>query len=151
MSQSVKLNRRSFLAANAALAATSVVPATAATSAASSVTTSATAAPLAWHSVTSDALNAFVGDRFRVKTEDGDTLVLRLVAVEPFSSGPDRPVDLPRSEGLIAVFDSPDKACLVDCGHKMHRVSHPNLGSAHLFMGPSQRRNGDHVLEMVLN
>lgn len=143
------LSRRAFMATNAALAAAATLPA--GTAAASAGTPPAGGAPLRWTTATAQELSGLVGDRFRVRSAEAGELVLRLVAVEPVNSGPARPADLRRAEGVVAVFDSPDKAPLVQCGHATHRVSHPRLGSADLFFGPICRRGGGHVIEMVLN
>ncbi|KMW57529.1 hypothetical protein AIOL_002494 [Candidatus Rhodobacter oscarellae] len=92
-----------------------------------------------------------IGDRFRINSPDTGELVLKLVGVEPINSGPDRPAHLPRAEGVVAVFDSPDKNPVVECGCGIYRVSHARLGAADLYMGPSPLRRGGHVVEMVLN
>ncbi len=92
-----------------------------------------------------------IGDRFRINSRDTGELVLKLVSVEPVNSGPARPSHLPREEGVVALFDSPDKAPMVECGCGIYRVSHARLGSADLYMGPSPLRHGGHVLEVVLN
>ena len=148
MTEKVQLSRRSFVAANAAVAAAAAVPAVAS---ASTAPVASKAVPTNWETVTGDQLAGFVGDRFRVRSSEAGELVMRLIAVEPVNSGADRPSHLPRSESVIAVFDSPDKAPLVACGQTIHRVSHPRLGSADLYFGPSCLRSGGHVLEMVLN
>ena len=149
MTEKVQLSRRSFVAANAAVAAAAAVPAVA--SASTAPVAAASSVPTNWETVTGDQLAGFVGDRFRVRSSEAGELVMRLIAVEPVDSGADRPSHLRRSEGVVAVFDSPDKAPLVACGQTIHRVSHPRLGSADLYFGPSCLRSGGHVLEMVLN
>ncbi len=158
MSSSSKLNRRTFVAGQAALATAAALPtavaASATTETAATAATRARAAacgPAHWHSATAVELRQFIGDRFRVQTRDHGSVVLRLSAVEPIHSGAARPKSLPRSEGVIAVFDSPDMAPLVEIGHDTHRVRHARLGQADLFMGPSPRRDGSHVIELILN
>ena len=96
-------------------------------------------------------MEALVGDRFRVTGPDGRTGVMTLIEVEPVASGVHRPLDLPRSEGVVAVFDSPDMDSFVGPDHDIHRVSHGVLGTADLFMGRSPKRSGGHVIELVLN
>ena len=91
-----------------------------------------------------------VGERFRVTSSVAGDVVLKLVAIEPVKSGPARP-GLPRAEGVSLVFDSPDKAPLVACGDGIHRLSHPRLGAADLYFGPRCKRDGDHVIEVILN
>lgn len=149
MTDKIQLSRRTFLAANAAVAATAAaaVPASQAMACAKGQHS----ASLSWETVTSDQMASLVGDRFRVSSPEAGELVMQLVAVEPVDSGPDRPADLARSETLIAVFDSPDKAPLVACGGQIHRVNHPRLGAADLYFQPSCLRKGGHVLEMVLS
>ncbi|MEL7114417.1 MAG: twin-arginine translocation signal domain-containing protein [Pseudomonadota bacterium] len=148
MTDKVQLNRRTFLAANAAVAAAATVPAQAV--ACAKAEHSASAAPLSWETVTSDQMASLIGDRFRVKSEAAGEVVMQLVSVEPGGFDPARPTELLRQESLIAVFDSPDKEPLVACGGQIHRVTHPRLGGADLYFQPSCLRKGGHVLEMVL-
>jgi hypothetical protein len=153
MTEDNSLTRRSFLATNAAVAAATALPigAAAAHAAAPVAVADPKTGPVRWTTATAAEFEGLVGDRFRVSSPETGNVVLRLIAVEPVDSGPARPSDLNRSEGLVAVFDSPDKAPLVQCGHATHKVSHPRLGSADLFLGPICKRSGGHVIEMVLN
>ncbi|WP_146344150.1 DUF6916 family protein [Phaeobacter marinintestinus] len=148
MTSEIKMNRRTYLTgqAVAVAAATVAAPAVACTKGQSAKS----AGRVYWNNATAADLERFVGDRFKVASEDGSAAVLRLVAVEPVPFGSDAPASLPRSEGVIAVFDSPDKAPIVAGGHQTRRVRHPVLGSADLFLGPVRKRNGDDVLEITL-
>lgn len=150
MTKKTKLSRRRFVAVNAAAAGVAcAMPGQASMAPVAGVP----ARPLAadWGSAGADELAQFVGDRFRIRTSDGTPLVLELKSVEPVNSGPDRPAGLSRREGVIAVFDSPDKAPLVDHGAGVHRIEHLRLGSAQFFMSPVPRRGGGHVIELSLN
>lgn len=149
MTSDTKLSRRGYLASQAALAAA----AAALPSASLGLTPSGPAVPgpVDWRTATAADLHRFVGDRFRVTSPDGSVTVLHLIDVEARPFGPDAPADLPRAEGVIAVFDSPDKAPLVEAGHMIRRVSHMHLGSADLFLGPVRERDGSDVLELTLS
>ena len=92
-----------------------------------------------------------IGDRFRISTSQHGDLVLRLKAVEAGHSGLDRPGHLPRRESVTAVFDSSDSAPLVSDGDGLHRVWHPRMGAADLYMTAVPRRAGGADIEIVLN
>ncbi|WP_300534579.1 hypothetical protein, partial [uncultured Mameliella sp.] len=64
---------------------------------------------------------------------------------------PQRPGHLPRRESVTAVFDSPDSAPLVSDGDGLHRVWHPRMGAADLYMTAVPRRAGGADIEIVLN
>ena len=103
-----------------------------------------------WHTATADDLEPMIGQRFTLRSRHGD-LAMKLVSVERGNSGPARPSGLPRCEGVVAVFESPDMAPLVCDGHCTYTIRHRRLGSMALFAGPVPKRGGGHVLEMVLN
>jgi hypothetical protein len=150
------LSRRTFLASQAALATLAGLTgaASAATSAPATLDDAAlgpATGPVRWDTATADQLEQFIGDRFRVRSREHGDFVLRLVEVEPIRSGPHRPAHLRRSEGSVAVFDSPDGPELAAYGDQILRLSHARLGQAELFMGPTPLRNGRQVLEAVLN
>jgi hypothetical protein len=149
MTSDTKLSRRGYLASQAAVAA-----AAAALPSASLARTSpepAATGPVDWRTATAADLQRFVGDRFRVTSPDGTVTVLHLIDVEARPFGPDAPADLPRAEAVSAVFDSPDKAPLVETGHMTRRISHMHLGSADLFLGPVHTRDGSDLLELTLS
>lgn len=148
----LNMNRRAYLTGQVAVAAAATVAAPSATFAASDAAsdTVTSTARVNWQTATASDLERFIGDRFRVSAQDMPNTVLRLVAVESVPLGPDAPAHLPRQETVIAVFDSPDKAPIVDAGHLTRFVSHSRLGTAPLFLGPVRRRNGDDVVEMIL-
>ncbi len=150
MTLSFKMNRRSYLTGQAVAVAAASSGVAAPALACPAHDAAQSSAPVDWRTATAPELERFVGDRFQVTSMDGSRAVLRLVAVEPVPFGPDMPADLPRREGVIAVFDSPDKAPLVDAGHQTRRLRHPVLGSADLFLGPVRKRDGDDVLEVTL-
>ena len=147
MTKPTRIDRRDFVLRNAAIAVAAAVP----TGALASVADAPPRGPLNWRTASTAELEPLIGQRFRVSSADSGTIALRLIGVEPVHSGTARPEGLARTEGVIAVFDSPDKAALVAAGHGMHRVSHPQIGSADLFIGPVRERNGDDLLEIVLN
>ena len=147
-----KLSRRVFLASQAALAAMAGLPAVSiASSAKAAYAGNRSDTKARWDTATAEDLEQFVGDRFRVRAEGFGDIVMRLVAVEAANSGPHRPVSLARSEGVTAVFESPDMEPLVRAGHQTYSVRHTWLGSADLFLGPVPKRSGGHVIELVLN
>ncbi|WGW02974.1 DUF6916 family protein [Tropicibacter oceani] len=107
--------------------------------------------PARWTSATATELADFIGDRFRVTSERHGTVVLKLVALEPHASGPARPGQLPRREGVTALFESPDMGPLVAEQSGTYRVSHPRIGSADLYLSAAPRRDGRAYVELVLN
>lgn len=153
MTSDTNLSRRSYLASQTALAAAAaVVPSVSLAHTNASLSEPASASgPVTWLTATAADLQRFIGDRFRVTSPDGSVAVLHLLDVETVPFGADAPADLPRTEGVIAVFDSPDKAPLVEAGHLTRRVSHLHLGSADLFIGPVRERDGTDVLELTLS
>ena len=144
-----KINRRSYLAGKAALVAAAAT--TGAGSAQAAVATVPTA-PVStdWRTVVAADLERFVGDRFRVKSERDGEVILQLVGLERQNFGADAPADLPRREGVVMIFESPDKAPLVATGDQSCQVRHPYLGTADLMLGPVRKRNGDSTIEIVL-
>ena len=151
-----RISRRAMLVGQAALAGVAAVPGMAATRNAltgglETGPAVRTCGPARWHSATAEELHGHIGERFRVQTRDHGNLVLKLVSVESHNSGGARPDDLPRREGVTAYFESPDIAPLVAEGHGVHRVSHPRIGSADLYMSAMPRRYGGHYVEIVLN
>ncbi|KIC47793.1 hypothetical protein [Tateyamaria sp. ANG-S1] len=151
MSTKTSLTRRGFVARQVAGAATvAALPATHAM-AASSATPASPVGQFNWLTSGAAELSAHLGRRFQFDDETGHRTVMRLVGVEAIDSGADRPADLPRAEGVIAVFDGPDTAPLAKAGSRTYRVSAFGLGSAHVMAGPVPRRDGSHVIEIVLN
>jgi hypothetical protein len=153
-----QMTRRGVLACQATAASLMALPSVAAASIGTDpVTVAATgdaippALPPRWDTATAVELAPFVGQRFRVKTQAHGNIVLKLVAVEPALSGTARPAHLPRREGVTAVFESPEMAPLVADGDGLHRVSHPRIGSADLYMTAAPRRFGGHHVSIVLN
>ncbi|MDA3859494.1 MAG: hypothetical protein PF480_14985 [Roseovarius sp.] len=151
-----QISRRTVLVGQAALAGLGALPGMAlARSPAAALDCAAEGGnaclPARWHSATAEELAAHVGDRFRVSSPEHGNLVLKLVAVEPHASGTARPGDLPRREGVTALFESPDMAPLVADGYGTYRVSHPRIGTADLYLSAAPRRNGGNYIEVVLN
>lgn len=144
-----KLTRRGFVAANAAAAVT-LASAQGAQAFCGKGHAMDAAVRADWTTATATELEPFIGDRFRVSSDTAGELVLKLVEVIPGNSGPHRPSHLARKESVIAVFDSPDKAPLVDCGHATHTFRHSVLGTADLFAGSVCNRAGEHTIEVVL-
>lgn len=152
------LSRRAVLAGQAALAGLTALPgaALARTGHATPAAAVGGAAPVVtkaprWHDATAEELAALVGERFRVSTKAHGDVVLKLVALEPGNSGPARPGDLVRRESVTALFDSPDAGPLVADGDGMHRVWHPRMGAADLYMTAAPRRRGGADIAIVLN
>ncbi len=141
-------SRREFLAVNAAALGVAIAPAVGSASVGPTPTVTA---PTDWARVTAPEMSQLIGTRFKVTAADGRQGVLELVDVEPVRSGAERPSHLPRAEGLIAVFDSPDKDHFIADEHALYQVSNARLGSSTLFLGRSPRRAGGDVIEMVLN
>lgn len=102
-----------------------------------------------WHKLGAEDLRAMIGERFALERDDGSRIALRLAAVEPVPSGPDRPASLGRAEGAIAVFEGGDS--LVEAGHRTYRVAHARMGPTDLFLGPVRRAAGGYHLEAVFN
>lgn len=154
-----ELSRRAVVIGQAGLAGLAALPSVAWAHSSTQTVRVAEAIPTAtvpalpprWDTATAQELSPFVGQRFRVKSKEHGTLVLKLVAVEASRSGPDRPLALKRREGVRATFDSPDAGPLVADGDGTYRVSHPQIGAADLFMSASPRRYGGSYLEVVLN
>lgn len=147
MDTSSTVDRRGFIAANVAIAGAATLPqvAAAATEAVDGVK------PMNWAQATATQMVDLIGERFRVTTPEGEHLVVQLAHVDSIYSGIDRPEGLPRSEGVSLLFQSADMAPMVQCGHVMHRFSHPRLGAADLLAGPVCNRDGSHLIELVLN
>ncbi|MBW4982431.1 hypothetical protein KZZ07_07750 [Mameliella sp. CS4] len=161
MSVLLTVSRRAVLAGKAALAGLAALPGAAfargdATGpdtlhGGPAATASGALRPPRWHDATAEELMPLIGDRFRISTSQHGDLVLRLKAVEAGHSGMDRPGHLPRRESVTAVFDSPDSAPLVSDGDGLHRVWHPRMGAAELYMTAVPRRSGGADIEIVLN
>ncbi|MFC0157350.1 DUF6916 family protein [Mameliella alba] len=161
MSVLLTVSRRAVLAGKAALAGLAALPGAAfargeaagpeALNGAPTAATTGALRPPRWHDATAEELMPLVGDRFRISTPQHGNLVLRLKAVEAGRSGMDRPRHLPRRESVTVVFDSPDSAPLVADGDGLHRVWHPRMGAADLYMTAVPRRSGGADIEIVLN
>ena len=148
--------RRAVVAGPVALAAVATLPTasaalTPASETAPAATATITSGPPRWDTATAEVLEKFVGQRFKVRTAENGSVILRLKSVEPVRSGPARPADLPRAEGVSAIFESPDQDALVQLGHQTHIVRHRQLGTAALFMGPVPTLDGGPVIEVILN
>ncbi|WP_323769532.1 DUF6916 family protein [Antarctobacter sp.] len=150
------LTRRAVLAGQAALAGLTALPGMAFARTETTAPVVKAAGPVAvkaprWHDATAEELASLVGDRFRVSTKAHGNVVLKLVALEPGASGPARPGELVRRESVTALFDSPDVAPLVADGHGVHRVWHPRMGAADLYMTAVPRKHGGADIAIVLN
>lgn len=146
------LSRRTFLSSQAAIAALAGIPVTLRAAYAKTEQPQRKGHVTArWETATADELEQFVGQRFSVQTHGDGHIAMRLSAIEAVDSGPDRPVSVTRREGVTAIFESPDIEPLVRDGHQTVRIRHARLGSADLFLGPVQKRDGSHVIELVLN
>jgi hypothetical protein len=152
MTDTSAINRRRFLATQAVgAAALAALPGAAVATGTDTLGAGVPRGATDWARATAAELEPLIGQRFRLQSRSGEALVLRLIGVEPVGSGLDRPADLPRREGAIALFDSPDMAPLVQAGHGLARVSHPALGAADLYLAAVPRRDGGTVIEIVLN
>lgn len=107
--------------------------------------------PPKWETVSSEEMEAFVRDRFWAMADDGTSLTLRMVKVEPTKSGPDRPSFLRRKEGLVATFVSPQIDWFVENGAQTVMMGHPVLGHSNVFISATPKRRGGHELHVVLN
>ncbi len=142
MSNTPKLNRRAFVAAQAC-----AVLAGASGLAGASILGSAPS----WETATKKELSPLIGDRFTATTMDGLHVDLKLIAAEACCSGPARPAHLARREGVMAVFKSPQASKIALSGHQTVRIKHASLGKFDLFIGAVPSRSGGHVLEAILN
>ncbi|ASP20585.1 hypothetical protein ANTHELSMS3_01900 [Antarctobacter heliothermus] len=150
------LSRRAVLAGQAALAGLAALPGAAMARTGSAAQVTEGVAPVVakaprWHDATAEELASLVGERFRVSTKAHGDVVLKLVALEQGASGPARPGDLARRESVTALFDSPDAGPLVADGDGLHRVWHPRMGAADLYMTAVPRRHGGADIAIVLN
>lgn len=150
MASSNSMTRRGVLAVSGAAAASAALPAHAAPEL-STRAVQTPKGPTTWAKAGYDDLVSLIGERFRVTSPTGASGVLKLVALEAASSGPARPLALGRQEGVVALFDSPDKDFFVGSEAEVYRVSHSRLGSADLFIGRSPLKQGGDLVEMVLN
>jgi len=139
MTNSMKMNRRAFVAAQAGVAAMGV-----------SGMAAASTKPK-WETLTVKELKPFIGEQFKVQCDCGLSMQLRLTETIAAKSGWARPANLRRREGVIAVFDSPQAEKFAENGDRSVRISHPELGSFNLFLGATPRRNGGFDIEAVLN
>ncbi|WP_136442430.1 DUF6916 family protein [Pacificoceanicola onchidii] len=112
--------------------------------------TAALAAPR-WETTTSAEMAGLVGDRFRFRSAEHGTIVLKLVELEDHPSGPHRPAHLPRRDGMTALFEGPDMAPIVADGGGTFEVSHPRMGRATLYVTAAPTRSGSALVELVLN
>lgn len=145
--------RRMVLAAKAALAGTLSIPSVAAASvkrATGASVASGQVAPARWPTATALEMQPFVGQRFRVHTEEHGTLVLKLVDVQSPAADPARPATLKRRAGLSALFDGPDAQLLAASEDTTHWISHPKIGKVQAYLKSMPRRGG-YEIEMVLN
>ncbi|WP_425102043.1 DUF6916 family protein [Tropicibacter sp. S64] len=152
MTNQTRMSRRAAVAGTAVCAAAAALPGTAsALSDPAPRTAPASALTPRWTSATADELASFVGQRFRFRSADHGTIALTLVGVVAHVSGPGRPAQLPRREGVTALFDGPDMAPMVAAQHGMYTISHPRLGGADLYVTAAPRRDGRAYIELVLN
>lgn len=142
MSKPIKLNRRSFLAAQACVATAGVSGAAGA---------SIFAGPVKWETLTHKELAPMIGESFSAATKDGLHLDLELVGATAVKSGWHRPLGLARAEGVVAEFKCPQMDELVKSGHQSVRIDHDKLGKFDLFLGAVPNRSGGHIAEAVLN
>ena len=108
-------------------------------------------APARWATATAEELQPFVGQRFRVKTQDHGSLVLKLCHVESPASDPHRPSHLARRVGVTATFEGADAEVLAASEDCIHRISHPRIGEIDAFIKTMPRQAGGYHLEVVLN
>lgn len=154
-----KLSRRAVLAGKAALAGLAVLPAAARARAPGVAGPAAQAPggegaavlPPRWHDATAEELAALVGQRFRATSPAHGALALKLEALEPGVSGAARPAHLPRREGVVAIFDSPDAGPLIAEGGGHLTLWHRRMGAAELYATAVPRRSGGARIEIVLN
>lgn len=149
------LSRREALMAKGACLAVATVPgrglAATTQTACAADTACAPAAPY-WHNATATELTSLIGDRFRFTSKEHGTVALKLVALEANPSGPARPGDLPRRDGVTALFAGPDMGPLVAAGDGIYDIAHPRMGrSTALYVTAPPRQDGTAYIELVLN
>lgn len=143
-----KPNRRSFIAGQACILS---VAGTASAQAAMPALPYDLQMPPTWVNAEAEHMASFVRDRFWAIADDGTSLTLRLVKVEATKSGSKRPASLPRKEGLVATFVSPQLNWLVENGAQTVMIGHPVLGYSDVFISPTPKRRGGHEIHLVLN
>ncbi len=146
MRQSKKLSRRDVLVGHAAIVTLAGVSGAASADTAQMFNFKNSS----WESLSAHELSQHVGDRFYVCSEGCDSKQLRLRSVDRIYSGPDRPAELARKEGLVATFETRNMKPFLDVGHNIYTIDHPQLGKADIFLGPVAE-NGGYVIEMILN
>ena len=151
MAELLRINRRTFVAGPLALGALATAPILTASPAIAACSGEHGFSTSRWTTVSFGELGALVGDHFSLKTKGFGRTQLALSSVEETVSGPDRPKDLAREEGIVAHFTSADMRKLADRGHQTYCIRHGSLGSADLFMGPVYDKNGRQVMELILN
>ena len=137
-------NRRTFVAAKLGVAATLGVP---------GIALAKSDINAGWDTICALEFEMLKGQFFTIKSDDGETMKLRLTEVVAGKSGSARPKHLRRKEGLIAVFDAPKSVCekFVEVGHHTVDIRHPALGAGRAFLGAVPDAKGRHKIEMVLN
>lgn len=151
MSEIKRMNRRTFVAGPLALGAVASAPIWSSSPAMAACSGEHGFSRNGWKTVSASELGDLVGQRFSLKTEGFGRTQLSLSSVEETVSGPDRPKNLARGEGIVAHFTSADMSKLADQGHQTYCIRHGSLGSADLFMGPVYDKNGRQVMELILN
>jgi len=146
--------RRMVLAAKTAIVGGLALPVSASVGAAAVSSRAAPQRPVAparWPTATADELQPFVGQRFRVRTEEHGTLVLRLVDVVSPASDAARPAHLKRRAGVLATFDGPDAQLLAASEDSIRTLSHPKIGRIQAYLKTLPLSGGGFEIEMVLN
>lgn len=155
MIEKIGWTRRMVLAAKAAMAGGLSLPtaamATVNPTASTHHSVTSAVAPARWPTATAQEMQPFVGQRFRVHTQEHGTLVLKLVDVQSPASDPARPAHLPRRVGMSAVFDGPDAQLLAGSEDTTHSVSHPKIGTIRAYLKTMPRQSGGFEIEMILN
>jgi len=148
MTNHSKINRRSFVQGQMAVAAAvglgTVAHAESRTSVNSRVSRD-------WATAKTRHFSKLTGQTFTARDRNGNIIHLKLAAVESGRSGAYRPLNLSRRESTTLLFDCDCAEDFAAQGHQTVWIHHPELGQSQLFLGAVPRRNGSYEIEAILN
>lgn len=104
-----------------------------------------------WNTGTADQFAKFINQPFTAMTRNGDQVHLTLVNAEAGNSGPARPKNLSRSEGVSLIFKSDFAEDLAAQGHQSVWIWHETLGEFNVLLGAVPRQSGGYDIETILN
>ncbi|MGB6229678.1 MAG: hypothetical protein WBF53_06075 [Litorimonas sp.] len=149
MKTTSKLNRRSFIGGQVALA--TLVSFGGVAQAKPSLSLQAKSSRDIWQNGVAQDFAPYLGQSFTAQLEDGTLIHMKLADIQAGDSGPDRPKTLARSESVSLVFESDMADELAERGHQSAWVFYSDLGEANLFIGAVPNSEGRFTIETVLN